>query len=118
RGVMPRLVAGIAARVAALQVDRECQQSVAAPLRHGGDELVGVPLAVPALRIRIRPLAARLGVEVVEDALHQTRVEQQALDLLLLPGAAGVGRAAVQQKYVAADRDLRLSRCENLLPSS
>ena len=86
------------------------EQAVGAPVRHGGHELVGVALRIPAAGVRIRPAVAGGRVGVVEDALHQPRVEEQALDAMPLEDPARVGRLAVDQKALAIDADRRPSR--------
>jgi hypothetical protein len=49
RRVVPGLAApGVPLGAAALQVDGEGEQPVPPPLGHGGEELAGVPLGVPA----------------------------------------------------------------------
>ena len=82
------------------------EQAVPAPLGHGGEELARVALRVPAAGVGVGPAADRLGVQVVEDALHQPGVEQQALDPLAVPGPACVGRLAVDKEGFAVDGDL------------
>src|SRR5207248_2547445 len=59
----------------------------------------------PAAGVGIGPAVARVGVQVVERRLDHTRVEQQALDTVAPPGAALVGRLAVDPEVLAADLD-------------
>ena len=105
RGVVPRLLGGVALGGAALEIDGEGEEAVRAPDGHGGEEFAGVALGVPFAGIRIGPTADRRGVRVVEHALHQAGVHEQALDFFILPGAAGVGGAPVDEKLVADDGD-------------
>ena len=60
--IMPRLLLGVAFRRAALEIDREREQTMSPPLRHRGNEFTRVPLRVPLGRIRISP------------ALHRRRI--------------------------------------------
>ena len=88
----------IALRAAALEVDREGQQAVPAPLRHGRHELARVAVRVPGARVRVGPPATRLGVQVVEDALHHARVQQQAFQRVAAPlPAREVGRPLMRK---------------------
>ena len=45
--VVPRLTAAVALGAASLEVDREADQPMPAPDRHGRDELIGIALRIP-----------------------------------------------------------------------
>src|ERR1035441_3568179 len=53
----------------------ECAQTVTMPLGHGGDELAGVSLRIPFVRIGVGPLGVGFGIEIVEDALDPARMQ-------------------------------------------
>ena len=103
--VVPRLVLRVSLRGTALKIDREGEQAVPPPYRHGGDKFPGVALRVPLARVGIFPLARGQRIAVVEEALHHSRVEEQSLNLAPAPGAAGVSRFAVDVKFVTDDGD-------------
>src|SRR5262249_13807006 len=100
------LVLAVALWVAPLQVQREGEQAVLAPAGHGRQEFARVALGVPFFGVRVGPQAPRFRVEVVEDALHQPGVEEQALDPLAVPIAALVRGPAVDSEGVLDNRDL------------
>src|SRR5207244_8079575 len=58
---------------------------------------------VPAAGVGVSPAGTSSGVEVVEDALHHAGIEQQALDLMALPGPACVGGPAIDPEGVSPD---------------
>ena len=61
-GVDPWLRPGVSLRRASLEIDREGQQSVCSPRRHGRQELVRVAFRVPASCVRIGPVGDRVRV--------------------------------------------------------
>ena len=103
-GVPPRLLLRVARGRAALHVDREGENTVAAPLGHRGEELARVPLRVPAAGVGVGPPADGRGVPIVERALHHPRVQQEAFDPVALPRPPLVGGAAVHVEGLAVDR--------------
>ncbi len=107
---MPGLAFGVALGTAPLQVERDGEQAVPAPRGHDRDQLAGVALGVPLLRIRVRPAADRHRVAVVENGLHHARVEEQPFDLVAVPDAARVGRCAVDEELFSPDGDCGLAR--------
>ena len=106
---MPGIVAAVTARIATLQVEREAQHAVIAPRGHGGGEFTGIALGIPLACVRIRPLRARFGIQVVERGLHRANVEQQSFDGVAVPLSALVGWLAVDEELRALDRDVRFT---------
>src|SRR6266545_2377708 len=109
RGVVPGLLGGVALRTAALEVQGHAQQPVLPPGRHGRDELAGVALGVPLLRVGVRPQLHRLRIEVVENRLHHAAVEEQPLNVLAPPGSPLVSRLAIDPKLLTLNGDGRCS---------
>jgi hypothetical protein len=69
RVVVPGLILGVTLRAASLQIDREAEKSVAAPLGHRVDEFTRVAVRIPAFGVRVDPHLAGRRVQVVEDPL-------------------------------------------------
>jgi hypothetical protein len=105
-GVVPGLLAGVALRAAALEIDGEGEQPRASPAGHGGDELASITLGIERAIGIIEHRPGR-RVQVVERALHHPSVQEQPLDALAAEVATGVGGAAIDQKAIAFDVDLR-----------
>ena len=104
-GVVPRLGLRVALRRAALKIDRETVQPVPPPCGHRLDELAGVSFRIPLTGVRVGPVGRRGRIQIIEDALHHPGVEQQPVEMMSLPDAALVGRAAIQMKRLAGDGD-------------
>src|SRR5262245_45065766 len=83
---------------------------MATPFWHGRDELARIALRVPLARVRVSPARARLGIQVVEDRLHHSRVEQQPFDFLAVEAASFVGELAIDEELLAANRDFGAMR--------
>src|SRR5690606_21056762 len=106
--VVPGLILRIALRAASLEVDRKGKQAMLPPLGHGLDEFICISLWVPRFRIRVCPQTAGALVQVVEDTLHHTSVEEQSLDWYAVPRASLICRASVDIELLSLDRYLRV----------
>ncbi len=84
-----------------MQVDRKTKHAVIAPSGHCGNEFVGVAFGIPDAGIRIGPLASRLGILVVEDALHHSSIQQQSFNVVAAKDTTGVGGSSVDEKFGA-----------------
>jgi hypothetical protein len=104
---MPAML-GVALGAAALEVDGEGEESVPPPLGHGSEELAGVAFGVPRA-VGVVPEGSGLGVEVVEGALDEAGVREEALDLHAAPGPSGEGGPAAYGERVSVDADRRLA---------
>src|SRR5262249_15989183 len=89
---------------AALQVDGEAQQTTCAPLWHCRDEFASIALGIPLVSIWIGPAGTRFRIQVVEDSLNHSGIEQQPFDTFALMGAAGVGGLTIDQETIIFDR--------------
>src|SRR5437016_3520466 len=65
-----------------------------------------VSFRVPLLGVRISPALHRVRVQVVEDALHHPRIEEQPLNLVSLPFATSVGGFAIDEELFALNGHL------------
>jgi hypothetical protein len=101
---VPGLLAGVALRTAALEIDGHGEQASTPPAGHGGDELAGVALGIEGT-VRIGEQRSRRGIEVVEHALDHPGIQQQALDPVAAEPAPRVGRTTIDQKTIAIDVD-------------
>ena len=108
RRIVPGLGLAVALGTAALEIDGEAQQPGCPPDRHHLNELRRIAVGIEGT-VRIGPACPRFGIAIVEDALHQTGVRQQALDLLAVIAASGKSRLAIDEEAVVLDTDDRLS---------
>ena len=82
------------------QIDGEGKQAASPPLRHGCDEFACVAVSIPFVGIRVGPACRGRWVLIVKNALHHTRVEQQAFDFLALKFTSFVGWLAVDEELI------------------
>src|SRR2546421_9655230 len=87
-------------RAAALEADRDHPDPVLGVDRKHRQQLIRVALWIPAVRVRIRPVADGCRILVVEDRLGHAGIEQLAFG-----GLAWRGHPAVDQEARALDRD-------------
>src|SRR5829696_2735173 len=107
---MPWLRLGIAFGRTALEIDREGEQAMLPPFGHGVEKLTRVALRVPVACVGISPAVDGIGVAIMKGSLDHTRVHEQALDFLSVPGAPLIRGLAVDVELVAHDGDDGLSR--------
>src|SRR5262245_54977118 len=111
---MPRLISRVTLWRTALKVDRECQQTVTPPFRHGGDELLCVPVRIPFSGVRIRPPGNGVRIAIIKYALDHARVQQETLNPAPAPDAPGIRRLTVDMEFLT-DNAHRCSANASLL---
>src|SRR2546422_6241337 len=84
------------------------------PRRHRRDKLARVALRVPLAGVRVGPCPDGLRVTVIEDALHQTRIQEQSLDSVITPGAARVSGLTVEVEFFAHNADHGAARSDTV----